>query len=59
MTSRVFIGPTSLFLSAFCVDIGEEHVKTWRWYWYTRGVVHLKSHDRCWSRAASENSHGR
>lgn len=42
MTARVFIGPTELFLSAFRVDIGEEHVKVWRWHWYMRGVLHLK-----------------
>jgi hypothetical protein len=40
----VLIGQTELFLPAFGVDIGEEHVKAWRWYWYMRGVVHLKNH---------------
>jgi hypothetical protein len=49
MTYRVFVGPTALFLPAFGVDAGEEHVKAWRWYWYMRGVVHLKSHERSWS----------
>jgi hypothetical protein len=40
------IGATELFLQAFGVDIGEEHVKVWRWYWFTRGVLRLKDHNR-------------
>jgi len=39
--SHVFIGPTELFVAAWC-DQGEAHVKAWRWYWFTKGVEKLK-----------------
>ncbi len=38
----VLVGPTELFLEAFRVDCGEEHVKVWRWYWYMQGKIILK-----------------
>jgi len=34
--SHVYIGPTELFIAAWCDQ--DEHVKAWRWYWYTKGV---------------------
>jgi len=34
--SHVYIGPTELFVAAWCDP--DEHVKAWRWYWYTRGI---------------------
>lgn len=44
--SHVFIGPTELFLEAFGATDADSHVKDWRWYWYIRGKVILKSHWR-------------
>ncbi len=43
--SHVYIGPTELFTAAWCDQ--DEHVKAWRWYWYTKGVTHLKP-KACW-----------
>ena len=34
--SHVYIGPTELFVAAWYDQ--DEHVKAWRWYWYTKGV---------------------
>lgn len=32
----VAIGPTDLFVSAWCQQ--DEHVKLWRWHWFTKGI---------------------
>jgi len=33
MSSFVYIGPTYLFIDAWCQQ--DEHVKAWRWYVFT------------------------
>ncbi len=38
--SHVLIGPTELFVDAWCQQ--DEHIRAWRWYWYAKGVEKLK-----------------
>lgn len=46
--SRLYVGPTVLFIDAWCQQ--DSHVIVWRsWLWYVRGI-HVDKHGRKWNR---------